>query len=49
MTTSPKKKRKSQSFFKERLIKEQHANNEPFLVTNMPGHLKNSEKIGISE
>ena len=42
-------KKENHSIFKERLIKVQHANNEPFLVTNMPGHLKNSEKIGISE
>ena len=35
--------------FKERLIKEQLGNSEPFPVTNMPVHLTNSEQIGFSE
>ena len=35
--------------FKERLNKEQLGNIEPFLVTNMPIHFKNSEQIGFSE
>ena len=34
--------------FKERLNKEQIGNSEPFLVTNLPFYLKNSEQIGIS-
>ena len=35
--------------FKELLNKEQFDNSEPFLVTNMPVHLINSEQIGFSE
>ena len=35
--------------FKERLNKEQLGNSEPFPVTNMPVHLKNSEQIGFGE
>ena len=35
--------------FKERLIKEQLGNSEPFPVTIIPVHLMNSEQIGISE
>ena len=35
--------------FKERLNKEQLGNSEPFPVTNMPVHLKNSEQTGFDE
>ena len=35
--------------FKEWLNKEQLGNSEPFLVTNMPVHLSNSEQIGFIE
>ena len=35
--------------FKEWLNKEQLSNSEPFLVTNMPVYLINSEQIGFSE
>ena len=34
---------------KERLNTAQLGNSEPFLVTNMPVYLINSEQIGISE